>query len=166
MVSQTTNGTQIDFPSPKTIALAIAGAAAAVAIIQIGAFLMITYMLKDWPERGQFGDLFGVTNSSFSGLAFAALIYTLFLQQKQIRLQSQELADQRAASIKDHDLSALTILLDHYNRRQDQLLVLEKRGRGPGNLDQQRVQTTQRILEISAMLDRLYGEITTRQEPS
>jgi hypothetical protein len=45
--------------------------------------------------RGQFGDMFGGLNALFSGLAFAVLIYTMWLQRKELRLQRVELADTR-----------------------------------------------------------------------
>ena len=59
---------------------------------------------EDWQERGQFGDLFGSVNSLFSGLAFAGLIYAIFLQKKELSLQRTELELQRkemAASRKE-----------------------------------------------------------------
>ncbi|MBX2819367.1 MAG: hypothetical protein KTR29_06780 [Rhodothermaceae bacterium] len=50
-------------------------------------------------DRAYFGDMFGVVNTLFSGLAFAALIYAILLQQKgldqntqALQLQAQELA--------------------------------------------------------------------------
>jgi hypothetical protein len=51
--------------------------------------------LEDWAQRGQFGDLFGSLNSLFSGLAFAALFFTLRLQQQQLEKQEQQLDLQR-----------------------------------------------------------------------
>lgn len=42
-------------------------------------------------DRGTFGDMFGVVNALFSGLAFATLIYTMFLQREELRLQRIEL---------------------------------------------------------------------------
>ncbi|MDD2863768.1 MAG: hypothetical protein PHC99_03495 [Methylococcales bacterium] len=50
---------------------------------------------NDWQTRGQFGDLFGSVNSLFSGLAFAALIYTIYLQRQELALQRIELKLQR-----------------------------------------------------------------------
>ena len=47
------------------------------------------YFLK---ERGTFGDMFGAVNALFSGLAFAALIYTINLQRTELRLQRLELS--------------------------------------------------------------------------
>ena len=40
---------------------------------------------EDMAANGQYGDTFGSANSLFAGLAFVALIYTLKLQQEQIR---------------------------------------------------------------------------------
>lgn len=51
--------------------------------------------LSGWEKRGQFGDLFGSVNALFSGLAFAALIITIFLQRKELELQRDELRLQR-----------------------------------------------------------------------
>lgn len=47
------------------------------------------------PERGTFGDMFGAINALFSGLAFATLIYTTWLQRDELELQRQELAETR-----------------------------------------------------------------------
>lgn len=49
---------------------------------------LVLYTLKD---RGTFGDMFGAVNALFSGLAFAALIYTVHLQRIELALQRQEL---------------------------------------------------------------------------
>lgn len=49
------------------------------------------YILIDNPERGTIGDMFGAVNSLFSGLAFAGLIYTIFLQKNELGLQRKEL---------------------------------------------------------------------------
>jgi hypothetical protein len=55
-------------------------------------------------DRGSFGDMFGLTSSVFSGLAFAGIIYTILLQRIELELQrdeiaksTSELAGQRAA---------------------------------------------------------------------
>lgn len=53
------------------------------------------YILPKWSERGQLGDMFGVVNSLFSGLAFAGVIYTILLQRKELSLQRKELKDTR-----------------------------------------------------------------------
>lgn len=45
--------------------------------------------------RGTFGDMFGGVNALFTGLAFATLIYTAFMQQRELRLQRMALKLQR-----------------------------------------------------------------------
>lgn len=50
-------------------------------------------------QRGQFGDLFGAVNSLFTGLAFAGLIATIFLQKDELALQREELKLQREEMI-------------------------------------------------------------------
>ncbi|MDO8636044.1 MAG: putative phage abortive infection protein [Dehalococcoidia bacterium] len=49
------------------------------------------YLLYNNPERGTFGDMFGSINSLFAGLAFAGIIYAIFLQRKDLELQRKEL---------------------------------------------------------------------------
>ena len=134
--------------------------------VQATAFLVVRKFLSDWSHRGQFGDIFGVTNSLFSGLAFAALLYTILLQQRQIDLQREDLTDQRNASRRAHDLSALTVLLEHYTRRKAQLDQYGKQGKGPANLDAQLVATTRKIGEVTKILDNLHVEVVSRQEHS
>jgi hypothetical protein len=48
-----------------------------------------------WTTRGQFGDMFGALNALFSAIAFAALVYTVFLQRTELELQRKELHDTR-----------------------------------------------------------------------
>jgi hypothetical protein len=50
------------------------------------------YIEKDDPDRGTFGDMFGAVNALFSSLAFATLIYTIWLQRHELSLQRKELA--------------------------------------------------------------------------
>ena len=45
--------------------------------------------------RGLFGDKFGAVNSLFSGLAFAAIIFTIFLQMRELSLQREEVQKNR-----------------------------------------------------------------------
>ena len=52
-----------------------------------------TYTCLD--ARGQFGDKFGAVNALFSGFAFAGLIFTIYLQKKELALQREELTQTR-----------------------------------------------------------------------
>lgn len=51
--------------------------------------------LDGWTERGTFGDMFGGLNTLFAGLAFAGLIYAIFLQSQELALQRLELEETR-----------------------------------------------------------------------
>ena len=53
---------------------------------------LIFKCINDWGQRGQFGDLFGVVNALFSGLAFAGLIITIRQQHLDLEYQSQSIA--------------------------------------------------------------------------
>lgn len=97
---------------------------------------LIFVFLDNWSERGSFGDLFGAVNSLFSGLAFAALIYTIVLQREEIKenrkeilLNRKELAkgvkfqekaqqvlkEQVAQTHLTAKMNAMRILVDYYN---------------------------------------------------
>lgn len=62
------------------------------AVLFVIIFLVITlFFLKDVPDRGTFGDMFGSVNALFSGLAFAGIIFTILLQSKELKYQRYEL---------------------------------------------------------------------------
>lgn len=46
-------------------------------------------------ERGTFGDMFGTTNSLFSGLALAGIMISILLQRAEIKIQTEELKETR-----------------------------------------------------------------------
>lgn len=75
----------------------------AVFALWLGSFLLITSTIPTWENRGQLGDLFGSVNALFSGLAFAGLIYTIFLQRNELRLQREELKLQREEMAKSRE---------------------------------------------------------------
>lgn len=57
--------------------------------------LPIIITLGDWSDRGILGDMFGISNSLFSGLAFAGVIIAILLQMKELSLQRKELVQTR-----------------------------------------------------------------------
>ncbi|MDD3667018.1 MAG: putative phage abortive infection protein [Bacteroidales bacterium] len=85
-----------------------------VLIISIVSFLVILGLwifnwayLKDLSDvkRGTFGDMFGMVNSLFSGLALTGIIITIILQSKELGLQRKELSDTRLEfNIQNHTL--------------------------------------------------------------
>lgn len=74
-------------------------------IISVFAILFViicwlyTYQnLKDQDPtiRGTFGDMFGGVNALFSGLAFCGIIITILLQSSELKLQREEIRENRA----------------------------------------------------------------------
>ena len=57
-------------------------------VMMLSAFFVIK-LIEGWDHRGQFGDLFGVVNALFSGLAFAGLIITIRQQHIDLKYQRQ-----------------------------------------------------------------------------
>jgi hypothetical protein len=90
----------------------LSGAALVVGAILVVALIQVIY--TDWvfhifpnkmSTRGQFGDLFGAVTAFFTGLAFAGVVVTLFLQRR-------ELEETTA-------LSVIAALVDSYTSRID-----------------------------------------------
>ncbi len=63
----------------------------AVVVLWLVSGWLIVALLDEWADRGTFGDLFGAVNALFSGLAFAALLYTIVLQRDEIRQNREEI---------------------------------------------------------------------------
>ncbi|WP_137719367.1 putative phage abortive infection protein [Methylobacillus flagellatus] len=67
-------------------------------------------------EKAEFGDMYGVVNALFSGLAFSGLIYTALLQKEELKLQRKELADTREVlQDQKNQLEAQTQLFNRQN---------------------------------------------------
>jgi len=66
-----------------------------VVILWLISWILIVLYLDGDEARGQFGDMFGAVNSLFSGLAFAGIIYTIILQQREISEQREEIERER-----------------------------------------------------------------------
>jgi hypothetical protein len=84
---------------------------------------MIYIFLKDWSARSNFGESFGMLEALFSAFTFAGLVFTIYLQRKEIMTQQTEL--NRTAEIQKDtvkilalsaELSALNALLDKASR--------------------------------------------------
>jgi len=58
--------------------------------------LIVMIVFVEAKSRGELGDMFGTVNALFSGLAFAALIYTLLMQKEELGLQRKVLEQQVA----------------------------------------------------------------------
>jgi hypothetical protein len=107
-----------------------------VVVIWVVGLIGTYHWFKEWEIRGQFGDMFGAVNALFSGLAFAGIIYTIYLQRNELQLQRAELeltrnelarsatAQEGATTAMSRQievasatarLAALTPLVDHYS---------------------------------------------------
>jgi hypothetical protein len=58
--------------------------------VMVANYLYVMSEFCAFTERGQFGDMFGFSNALFSGLAFAGVIYTLYIQSKDLKEQRFE----------------------------------------------------------------------------
>jgi hypothetical protein len=67
-----------------------------IAVAAVIAAWGLVWLLLPLPDRGTIGDMFGVVNALFSGLAFAGIIYTVLLQSRELQLQRRELSLTRA----------------------------------------------------------------------
>ncbi|MCD4759065.1 MAG: putative phage abortive infection protein [Arcobacteraceae bacterium] len=65
-------------------------------ILYIALIIYMTFPISQYSieKAGQFGDSFGVLNSLFSGLAFIALVITIYLQQQDMRDSKKEVHKQ------------------------------------------------------------------------
>lgn len=84
--------------------------ACAVPGIWILNYLVVVYLYWDIPEPGQFGDIFGASNSLFAGLGLAAVALTIIQQQDQLRQNA--IAYQTASQ-----LAVLPSLIEEYRHR-------------------------------------------------
>lgn len=66
-----------------------------ITILIIGLWIATYFLLKNKPQRGTLGDMFGITNALFSGLALGGIIFTILLQKKELGYQRDELRETR-----------------------------------------------------------------------
>lgn len=78
------------------------------------------YLLKGKSptERGTFGDMFGVVNSVFSGLAFAGILISLIFQRVQLKSQNNDIA----ISMKIQEKSAKALERQAENLKKSAIL--------------------------------------------
>ncbi|NLD55927.1 MAG: hypothetical protein GX652_14850 [Burkholderiaceae bacterium] len=111
-----------DSSKPPYARVAI-GAVLGILLIQAIAGWFIYSGLPKWDERGQFGDMFGVVNSFFSGLAFVGIIYTIYLQQQELALQRQELALTRQEVKKQADATERLVGLQEKQQQNATMML-------------------------------------------
>lgn len=79
----------------------------------LGILIYMTYPISEYTieKSAQLGDSFGIINSLFSGLAFVALVITIYLQQKDIKKTNKNIEQQNFENsfFKMFDLFTATI---------------------------------------------------------
>ena len=141
-----------------------------VILIWIISTIIILYSLEDWSDRGTFGDLFGAVNALFSGLAFAGLIYTIFLQKQDLKLQRNEITLNRNELKKtakaqqqsekalveqveqmkiSSKLNALNTLINYYN------IQISNSNNSEEIVIKAKLKRKETIQEIDALIDRV-----------
>ncbi len=121
--------------------------AGGVCVLWLSTGVLVFAIFPEWPERGQFGDMFGAVNSLFSGLAFAGVIFTIYLQRQELALQRKELELTRTQLARSADaqekseqaltrqvdalertarLNALNSVIGHYKVKIDQERIASK----------------------------------------
>jgi hypothetical protein len=119
-----------------------------------------------WESRGQFGDTFGFANSLFSGLAYVAIICTIFLQNKQLSVERESVKSIKHANMIDlqtkrfdRNLELLIFLIKHYEEEissESKSIVS-----GPvGAMQRARlIKVTEKRDEFQAIIDNLHDEV-------
>lgn len=116
--------------------------------------------------RGQLGDSFGVLNSLFSGLGFAAIVVTLWIQQKQIDIQQEqmksqeqerldEVAERRSLFNLESAIEAMEraklLLRDHNNDRKTWIEAARLLGHAKVLAEGVTIDCHERVLEASKL---------------
>jgi len=102
-------------------------------LIWIISGVTLWFVFKPGTNGGVFGDMFGVINALFSGLAFGGVIYAILLQKSELKVSmdslsksasaqaesSKALINQSDIMLKTARLNALSSLLSDYTNKKD-----------------------------------------------
>ena len=91
-------------------------------------FLINSEHLSDWQQRAEFGEMFGVVNALFAGLAFAGVIIAIHLQRKELELQRVELEETRnelRGQKEQLELQNVNLKRQNYEDKFFQLITLQ-----------------------------------------
>ncbi|WP_439412725.1 hypothetical protein [Enterobacter ludwigii] len=105
--------------------------ALAVTVIWALLGLVAYFLFSNWEARGTFGDMFGSINVLFSGLALGAVVYTIHLQQQDLkiqrdvqRIQLEDLKIQSQAAVSSAEQLAVQQQLLNYQISQETVINL------------------------------------------
>ena len=94
----------------KSWVIVAVGVVTALAFVAYAAVLLATsWPIEDWSiaKASLFGDSFGVLNSFFTGGAFLLILWTIVLQQQELRLQRKEMSRMVAAHQRELHMELL-----------------------------------------------------------
>lgn len=157
-------------------------ASTAILVSSIAAVVAVWYLLPKFytggfetvSDKGSFGDSFGAVTSLFTGLAFAGLLFTIMLQQREIKLQREDFLTQldemrlarqesaRLAAIQEKQLALgmaelkmkpLEVKIAHINMKSLQW-VEGARGERTGP----------ELLKVKAEMDAIIEELETKNK--
>lgn len=104
-------------------------AAAFVFLIMFISALCVFKCIGGWEQRGQFGDLFGVVNALFSGLAFAGLIITIRQQHQDLEYQKQAIEQtnqEMRSQTKEFDKQNETLRIERFENTFFKMLEVQQ----------------------------------------
>lgn len=104
-------------------------AAAFVFLIMFVSALCVFKCIGGWEQRGQFGDLFGVVNALFSGLAFAGLIITIRQQHQDLEYQKQAIEQtnqEMRCQTKEFDKQNETLKIERFENTFFKMLEVQQ----------------------------------------
>jgi hypothetical protein len=104
------------------IALVLFSIVLGIPFLYAGLILWINWPIRDFSltRSGVFGESFGVINTLFSGLAFAGLILTIYLQR-------HELAESKETFRKERFEDSFYRLLGYYRQNLDDIKIVDHR---------------------------------------
>lgn len=100
-------------------------AAIVVIAVMVTTYLVITACFGKMDERGQFGDMFGMVNALFSGLAFAGVIITIRQQHIDLEYQRETIKqtnDEMERQTKEFELQNKTLKKQQFDNTYFELL--------------------------------------------
>ena len=139
-----------------------------------------------WPKGAApaFNDAFSALNTVFSGMAFAALVFTVFLQRRELELQRQELRDsreelKRTATAQEHSeqalnsqveamaatakINAANAMLVHYREIIAEYKRLALQGSASPDYKQRIEIANEQVASLFEVLEDAYGNVTGKQ---
>lgn len=123
-------------------------------------FALYWWFPCDMSARGQFGDMFGMVNSLFAGFALIGVVATIWIQMRDLRIQSKALQDQDERLKESNLLLTFQSMFQAYRSAEMLLAVkalwdLRRRHEKDDTMVSEYLETMKREFERIAGLDPL-----------